>query len=53
MDDAAQQRLIANIVGAMHGVPGHIQLRQLEHFRKADPAYAEGVARGLGIAINR
>jgi catalase len=49
MDAAAQQRLIENIVGAMQGVPREIQARQVEHFRKADPAYGAGVAIGLGI----
>lgn len=42
-------RLIANIVGAMQGVPREIQLRQIAHFTKADRAYGEGVAKGLGI----
>jgi catalase len=32
----------------MHGVPDFIAKRQLEHFGKADPAYAEGVAHALG-----
>jgi len=43
-------RLIDNIVGAMATVPREIQLRQIAHFTKADPAYGEGVAKGLGIA---
>ena len=42
-------RLISNLVGAMQGVPHEIQLRQLRHFYKADPAYAEGVAKGIRI----
>lgn len=46
-----KQRLVANIVGAMRGVPREIQIRQLRHFHKADPAYGEGVAQGLGIDI--
>ncbi len=49
MDDAAKQRLIDNIVGAMQGVPRDIQVRQIGHFMKADPAYGEGIARGLEI----
>lgn len=44
-----KQRLVANIAGAMRGVPREIQMRQLRHFHKADPAYGEGVARALGI----
>ncbi len=44
-----QDRLIGNLVRAMKPVPREIQLRQIGHFLKADPAYGEGVARGLGI----
>jgi len=49
MDDEAKKRLINNIVAAMQGVPRDIQIRQIRHFMKANPAYGEGVARGLGI----
>jgi len=49
MDDVAKQRLIDNIVGAMQGVPRDIQVRQIGHFMKADPAYGEGIASGLEI----
>jgi catalase len=41
------QRLHAAIAGAMRGVPQQIVERQLAHFEKADPAYAEGVRRAL------
>jgi catalase len=34
----------------MPGVPRIIIDRQLEQFGKADPAYAEGVAKALGLA---
>ncbi|HYE72434.1 MAG TPA: catalase, partial [Blastocatellia bacterium] len=44
-----QARLIANIVDSMKSVPVEIQLRQIEHFMKADRAYGTGVAQGLGI----
>ena len=47
-DQKAQ--LIGNLVAAMKPVPREIQLRQLAHFFRADPAYGEGVAKGLGIA---
>jgi catalase len=50
MDEAAQTRLITNIVGAMADVPREIQQRQVDHFTQADPAYGQGVAKGLGIA---
>jgi catalase len=52
MDDAARARLVNNIVGAMQGVPHDIQVRQIGHFYKADPAYGEGVAQGLGIGMD-
>jgi len=45
----AQARLVANIVGAMKPVPDAIKRRQLEHFRRADPAYGAAVAKGLGL----
>jgi catalase len=45
-------RLFSNLVGAMQTVPREIQVRQIRHFFKADPAFGEGVARGLGIDVN-
>jgi catalase len=47
----AKARLIGNIVAAMKSVPREIQLRQIGHFLKADRAYGEGVAKGLGIEL--
>jgi catalase len=49
MSTAQKQLLIDNIVGAMKTVPRAIQKRQIAHFSKADPAYGEGVAKGLGL----
>jgi len=46
-DDAQRARLYGNIAAAMGGVPQYIVDRQLEHFRKVDPAYADGVAAAL------
>ncbi|MCK8785159.1 catalase [Roseomonas sp. NAR14] len=43
LGEAQRQRLFGNIAGAMQGVPRHIVERQLGHFRRVDPAYAEGV----------
>jgi catalase len=43
MSPDQQQRLFNNIAGAMQGVPRFIIDRQLEHFRRADPAYGAGV----------
>jgi len=44
-----QQRLFKNIAAAMAGVPEGIIQRQLVHFHNADPRYAEGVAKVLGV----
>ena len=44
-----KQRLFQNIAEAMAGVPDEIVKRQLGHFAKADPAYADGVAKALGL----
>ena len=44
-----QERLIGNIIAHMQPVSREIQLRQIRLFYKADPAYGEGVAAGLGI----
>jgi len=32
-------------------VPDAIVQRQLSHFAKVDPAYAEGIAAALGVAV--
>ena len=52
MNAGQKAQLIGNLVGALKPVPREIQLRQVRHFYQADPAYGEGVARGLGIDIN-
>ncbi|MBU0800671.1 MAG: catalase [Alphaproteobacteria bacterium] len=49
MKPTQQESLFAAIGGAMQGVPDFIVQRQLNHFHKADPAYAAGVAKVLGI----
>ena len=49
MTAAQRGRLMANIVAHMASVPRDIQLRQIAHFRQADPEYGNGVAAGLGI----
>ena len=48
MPSDEQQRLIENIVGSLKQVPGEIQQKMVDHFRKADQAYGDGIARGLG-----
>ncbi|MCX7594475.1 MAG: catalase [Fischerella sp.] len=42
-----KQRLFSNIADSIKGVPQFIIKRQLAHFAKADPDYAEGVVRAL------
>ena len=49
MTHEQQQRLFKNVAAAMAGVPGEIVQRQLVHFHRADPRYADGVARALGV----
>jgi catalase len=49
MTAAQQQRLFNNVAGAMAGVPEGIVQRQLGHFHRADPRYAAGVAKALGV----
>jgi len=52
MTPDAKKRLISNIVGSLgNGVPRRIQELQIQHFYKADPAYGEGVAKGLGLNV--
>jgi catalase len=49
MTPEQQGRLFQNVAAAMAGVPEEIVQRQLVHFHKADPRYAEGVAQALGV----
>ncbi|MGE8633398.1 MAG: catalase, partial [Achromobacter piechaudii] len=51
MTPEKQELLFGNIGRHMAGVPEEIQRRQLEHFKKADPAYAAGVAKALGLTL--
>ncbi len=51
MTPEQQERLCANIGRHMTGVPQDIQLRQICHFFRADPAYGLGVAKALGLDI--
>jgi catalase len=49
MSAGQKRQLFDNIAAAMQGVPEQIQLRQIAHFAKADPAYGAGVAERLGL----
>lgn len=42
MSASQKKQLFDNIASAMQGVPDEIVRRQLEHFAKADAAYALG-----------
>ncbi|WP_332771282.1 catalase [Phenylobacterium sp.] len=50
MSPEQQALLMDNIAAAMAPVPEAIQRRQVEHFRRADPAYGAGVAQRLGLS---
>lgn len=52
-DDGEKDRLFSNIAAAMGGVPENIVQRQLNHFYKADPDYALGVAKKLGLEFKK
>ena len=47
MSASQKKQLFQNIAESMQGVPDEIVARQLVHFGKADPAYAEGVRLAL------
>ncbi|AQS56534.1 catalase [Novibacillus thermophilus] len=49
MSEEERARLVENIVNHMRPVKEDIKLRQIEHFRKADPEYGARVAEGLGL----
>lgn len=51
MNADQKNQLIDNLVRAMKPVPKAIQLRQVNHFYKADPDYGTRVAKGLEISI--
>ena len=51
MNATQKAALIDNLIRALSPVPKVIQTRQIQHFMKADIAYGEGVARGLGISL--
>lgn len=51
MSEQERARLAGNIIASLSNVPEEIQLRQIEHFSKADPEYGSRVAQGLGLNI--
>ncbi len=50
MPPEGQKRLVENIAASLKKVPKNIQEKMVAHFYKADKAYGEGVARGLGLS---
>ena len=52
MPENEKKDLINNLIGSMKTVSRHIQVLQLSHFYKADPAYGTGIAEGLGIPVD-
>ncbi|MEA4858027.1 MAG: catalase [Solidesulfovibrio sp.] len=51
MGDMDREHLIGNIVAHLGGALPRIQKRQCALFHKADPAWGEGVAAGLGLDL--
>lgn len=49
-DDGQRDRLAANIARHMAGIPEDLMQKQLAHFAKADPEYAQRVADKLGVS---
>lgn len=49
MPSDEQKRLIESIVASLRKVPKEIQKVMVQHFYKADNAYGEGIAKGLGL----
>jgi len=53
MNASQKEQLFSNFAKAMQGVPERIIARQLVHFYKADPEYGRGVAKKLGMDMER
>lgn len=51
MSDDQKNQLFNNIAATMQGIEANIIQRQIKHFYQADPEYAEGVAKKLGVKI--
>ncbi len=49
---AAQKVLFENTARSIGGAPREIQIRHISHCFKADPAYGEGLADALGLAMS-
>jgi catalase len=53
MSPAQQQVLFENTARAMGDAPEFIKIRHIGNCSKADPAYGAGVAKALGIALDK
>ncbi len=53
MSAEQQQTLFGNTARGMGDAPDEIKIRHIENCLKADPAYGEGVAIALGIALSK
>ena len=51
MSPAQKEQLFQNYKAAMEGVPVEIVTRQIAHCYRADPEYAAGIAKALGIKL--
>lgn len=49
MSPKQQKELAENIAGSLGKVPKDLQEKMVTHFRKADQAYGDGVAKALGL----
>jgi catalase len=52
-DDDMRKKVIANIAGGLGQCRRDIQERMLPHFYKVDPEYGEGIAKAIGIPVQR
>ena len=53
MNASQKEQLLSNFADAMQGVPERILARQLVHFYKTDPEYGRGVAKKLGLDMEK
>jgi catalase len=53
MSPAQQKALFENTARAMGDAPKEIKMRHISNCLKADPAYGEGVAKALGLSLDK
>ena len=53
MSAAQKKVLFANTARAMGDAPKEVKVRHIGNCLKADPAYGQGVADALGLALNK